>query len=497
MDDWELEETRQTIDGGNTGTVLAGRYRIVRQLGQGGMGSVWLAEDQQLDNRRVAIKMLPSILIANKRAYAQLKSEALVSLKLVHSNIVALRAFEENDGNPFLVMDYVEGRTLDDYLAEKGTLSEEETVRILKPVADALDYAHGKGVVHRDVKPANVMLGKDGTPYVLDFGIAREIQETMTRVTGKSSSGTLLYMSPEQLKGGSPAAQQDVYSFAAMAYECLKGTPPFSRGQVEYQILNETPQPLPSGIGIAALVMAGLSKTPEGRPATCAAVLDGTRQQSHSVDSRGGTGAQPGAESPHGTGPQSGASVGGEDLLSMGKRIFEGWKAGKQGAVSGLNENLSKIRQIFGIRQGTTPPAQEEDGFVPMPKLVSGLRMVGNVLAWLLLIGGIALALVSEKVDDVDDMVDAWLVASPSLLLSIFFFNLAAGLKRGMKSARALACIFLFIFGGVFLYLLSSCQTWFAWMNTRRSATGGSFREKAILASEIICLFLLYLITSA
>ena len=117
----------ETMAGGE-GTFLAGRYRIVRQLGQGGMGSVWLAEDTHLDNKPFAIKMLPSILVSNKRAYRQLKDEALVAMKLTHPNIVTLRAFEENDGNPFLVMDYIEGETLDDYLAEKGKLREDETI---------------------------------------------------------------------------------------------------------------------------------------------------------------------------------------------------------------------------------------------------------------------------------------------------------------------------------------------------------------------------------
>ena len=263
------------------GTMFAGRYRIVRQLGQGGMGSVWLAEDTQLDNKPFAIKMLPSILVANKRAYRQLKDEALVAMKLTHPNIVTLRAFEENNGNPFLVMDYIDGQTLDDYLAEKGILSEEEVIRILRPIATALDYAHSEGVVHRDVKPANVMIRKDGHPFILDFGIAREIQETLTRVTGKLSSGTLLYMSPEQLHGAQPKKEQDIYSFAAMAYECLSGRPPFSRGQIEYQIDHDSPEPLAGRDGpiappsIAASVMAGLAKKPEDRPKSCAGVLEG------------------------------------------------------------------------------------------------------------------------------------------------------------------------------------------------------------------------------
>ena len=290
-----------TMAGGAEGALLANRYRIVRQLGQGGMGSVWLAEDTQLDNKPFAIKMLPSILVSNKRAYNQLKSEALVAMKLVHPNIVQIRAFEENNGNPFLVMDYIDGQTLDDYLAEKGKLSEDESITLLKPVAAALDYAHDKGIVHRDVKPGNVMIAKDGTPYVLDFGISREIQETMTRVTGKLSSGTLLYMSPEQLNGEPPKSAQDVYSFAAMVYECLKGEPPFSRGQIEHQILNNMPPPLAgASVSLSCSIMSGLAKEPDDRPPTCAAVLDGNVSRRVAEPCRkeggqqvGGTGGSP------------------------------------------------------------------------------------------------------------------------------------------------------------------------------------------------------------
>ena len=271
------------IAGYSKGTMLANRYRVVRPLRSGGMSSVWLVEDVKLDNKPFAVKMLPAILVSNRRAYEHVKREALIALKLVHPNIVQFRALEEaaQGGNPFLVMDYVDGQTLDDYLAERGTLTADETLRVLRPIAAALDYAHANGVVHRDVEPGNVMIAKDGTPYILDFGFACEIQEAMTRVTGKFSIGRLMYMWREQHNGDEPTPAQDVYSFAAMAYECLAGKPPFSRGNIEYQIMNKPPDPLPTGVRageaaiLAAGVMAGLAKKPEDRPPTCTAVLGG------------------------------------------------------------------------------------------------------------------------------------------------------------------------------------------------------------------------------
>ncbi len=281
-----------TLNNESARPLLAGRYRIVRQLGQGGMGSVWLAEDTKLDGKLFALKMLPSILVSDKRAYQQLKNEALLSMKLVHSNIVQIRAFEDNNNNPFLVMDYIEGQTLNDWLGGRGQeleerregerpreplLNETDIVRLLKPIAEALDYAHseGDGVVHRDIKPANVMIRKDGRPFIMDFGIAREIQETMKRVTGAMSPGTIMYMSPEQLHGLDPDKSQDIYSFAAMVYECLTGKPPFYRGQIEHQIDHDEPAPLSGDIAIASSVMAGLAKKPEDRPKSCVAVLEG------------------------------------------------------------------------------------------------------------------------------------------------------------------------------------------------------------------------------
>ena len=140
-----------TMAGVSERALLASRYRIIRQLGQGGMGSVWLAEDTRLDGKLFAIKMLPSILVANKRAYNQLKAEALVAMKLVHPNIVQIRAFEENDNNPFLVMDYIDGETLDEYFGDRG---QELGVREVWPGRSPLCGAKSQEACERPREPS-------------------------------------------------------------------------------------------------------------------------------------------------------------------------------------------------------------------------------------------------------------------------------------------------------------------------------------------------------
>jgi serine/threonine protein kinase len=262
----------QTIPEGEH-PLLAGRYRVVRRLGAGGMGEVHLVEDLKLDGRHFAVKLLPAFLAANKRAIAGLKREALHAMNLSHSHIVTVRGFEEMDtGQPFLVMDYVDGQTLEEILLERERMSEAEVARIFGPIAEALDYAHGRGVIHRDVKPSNIMIRQDGTPLIMDFGIAREAKETSTLVTGReSTSGTLPYMSPEQLRGKKPEASQDIYSLAATMWECLAGEPPFSRGDLRHQIETVEPDP-PSeldGLDWTEQLLLGLSKDGEHRPESC------------------------------------------------------------------------------------------------------------------------------------------------------------------------------------------------------------------------------------
>jgi formylglycine-generating enzyme required for sulfatase activity len=281
LDDLDRGETRppdagDTLDSAPTirgETILAGRYRIVRELGRGAMGTVYLAADRKLDDRPVAIKMPAAVLARNPRAVQALKEEALRAMEVVHSGVVTLRSFEETPDGVFLVMDYIDGRTLEDVLAERKTLPEDEILRLLRPIADAIDYAHTRRVIHRDMKPSNILIDKDGLPHVADFGIAREMKDTYTRTTGKTTSGTLPYMSPEQLCGRDPAPAQDIYSLAATMYECLVGHPPFYRGEIPHQIMTLAPARPERGGAIVDAVMAGLSKSPAARPPSCCAMI--------------------------------------------------------------------------------------------------------------------------------------------------------------------------------------------------------------------------------
>lgn len=261
----------------NAGDTLVGRYRLERILGQGGMGAVWLAFDNQLE-RHVAIKVLPTALCRDKRAVARLKEEAKRNLDLTHPNIVRLHTFEQDPArgdSAFLVMQYVEGQTLNDLLADQPKGMPIEKVRPwFEQVAAAIDFAHTKDILHRDIKPSNIIIeAKTNTAYLMDFGIAREARDTMTRVTGmQDSSGTLPYMSPQQLMGKNDKTN-DIYSLAATLYEVLCGHPPFNTGDIISQIHNsepETIEALPSTINAA--LAAGLNKVPSKRP-PCAAQL--------------------------------------------------------------------------------------------------------------------------------------------------------------------------------------------------------------------------------
>ncbi|MCY2993305.1 MAG: serine/threonine-protein kinase [Planctomycetota bacterium] len=210
------------------GQVLAGRYEIQQRLGAGGMGQVWQAHDRELD-LAVALKVLPPVLAGNSRAVAALKREAALSLRLTHTNICRLYTFHSDGDLGFLVMELILGRTLEQLQDERPErrMTLPELLPIFGAVAEAVDFAHRQTppILHRDIKPANIMVAQPGGVKVLDFGIACEIRNTMTRMTGQASAGTLLYMSPEQFHGDRLSPASDLSALAATLYECLAGHP--------------------------------------------------------------------------------------------------------------------------------------------------------------------------------------------------------------------------------------------------------------------------------
>ncbi len=215
------------------GTKL-GPYEILSPLGAGGMGEVYLANDSKLD-RKVAIKVLPESMVRDNERVARFEREAKLLASLNHPNIAAIHGFDDSDGTRFLVMEYVEGETLGDHL-KNGPVAVEDALDIGKQIAEALEAAHGQGVIHRDLKPANVMVRQDGTVKVLDFGLAKAMTDEPSGHADANSPtitanytrpgvvlGTAAYMSPEQARGRKLDKRTDIWSFGIILFECLTG----------------------------------------------------------------------------------------------------------------------------------------------------------------------------------------------------------------------------------------------------------------------------------
>lgn len=255
--------------------VLASRFRLVRHLGRGSLGHVWLARDTQLEDEEVACKILRRDLFYDRRAIADLKREVLLTRRLHHPNILAVYTFWETLEHRFITMDYVEGKNLLDALIQHRTpFRVDEILPWLEQLCQALDYAHGQEILHRDVKPGNILLGDDGNVRLGDFGIARTAEEVRMRFTGEMTSGTLLFMSPEQLLGDRLDGRSDLYSLAATVYELLSGMPPFYEGSVITQIQMKPVPPIAHlSDSINQVLLKALAKSPSHRQASCGAFL--------------------------------------------------------------------------------------------------------------------------------------------------------------------------------------------------------------------------------
>ncbi len=226
-----------------------GPYRIIEQLGQGGMATVFKAYHAALD-RYVAIKVLHPAFKEEPNFLSRFQREARVVARLEHPNIVPIYDFAEHNGQPYLVMKFIEGQTLKARLNEKP-LTKEEAVEIVDAVGGALAYAHKEGVLHRDVKPSNVLLSPDGSIYLADFGLARMAQAGASTLSKDVMLGTPQYISPEQGQGGRDLDHgTDIYSFGVLLYEMVVGRVPFN-ADTPFSIIHDhiyTPLPLPTSL---------------------------------------------------------------------------------------------------------------------------------------------------------------------------------------------------------------------------------------------------------
>ncbi|ATO12884.1 serine/threonine protein kinase [Micromonospora sp. WMMA2032] len=265
--------------------VLSGRYRLEDRVATGGMGDVWRATDLVL-GRPVAVKVLLPALVSDPDFIARFRSEARIMASLRHPGVVQVFDCGEDelpDGSraDYLVMEFVAGEPLSRRIEAAGQLEVAETMSIVAQVAQALHGAHGRGIVHRDVKPSNLLVQEDGTVVLVDFGVARSTNVTSITSTN-AVPGTALYMAPEQAAGRPVSGATDVYALGAVAYCCLTGSPPFTGDnplQVAVRHLDDAPPELPAEIPAAVreLVARALAKDPADRYPSAAAMADAAR----------------------------------------------------------------------------------------------------------------------------------------------------------------------------------------------------------------------------
>ena len=229
------------------GKIFAGRYRIIKQIGRGGMADVYLAKDLILDGEEVAVKVLRTNYQTDPIAVARFQREARAMADLDHPHIVRITDIGEEEGQQYLAMEYVAGLDLKRYIKEHHPLSNEEAIRIMGQILLAMRLAHTRGIVHRDLKPQNILLTPDGTAKVTDFGIAVAFAETSLTQTN-SMLGSVHYLSPEQARGSKATVQSDIYAMGIIFYEMLTGHIPYDGDSAVTIALQHFQNPLPSVI---------------------------------------------------------------------------------------------------------------------------------------------------------------------------------------------------------------------------------------------------------
>jgi serine/threonine-protein kinase len=260
--------------------LVGDRYRLVERIAAGGMGEVWRAHDETLD-RDVAVKVLLPDSAQDEGFVERFRSEARLSSQLSHPNVGTVHDFGEHDGQAFLVMELMTGEPLSSLINERAPLPQAEVTEILHQTALALQAAHDAGVVHRDVKPANIVVDPQGYAKLTDFGIARALGEASLTQTGEVL-GTPHYLAPEQAKGAQAGPLSDVYALAVVGYEMITGQRPFSGESIVATALAHVSQPAPQlsddvAEPLRTTVMSALAKDPAQRPQSAAEFAEALR----------------------------------------------------------------------------------------------------------------------------------------------------------------------------------------------------------------------------
>ncbi|MEO5652053.1 MAG: protein kinase, partial [Marmoricola sp.] len=275
-----------------TGRVLEGRYRVGPKIARGGMATVYEATDLRLD-RTVAVKVMHEGLADDEEFVRRFQREARSAARLAHHNVVAVFDTGDDNGTLFLVMEYVPGLTLRDVIRKEAPMSPAKALAVIEPVLSALAAAHHAGILHRDVKPENVLMADDGRVKVADFGLARAINsETQHTATGGILIGTVSYLSPELVVNGKADARADVYAAGVLIYEMLTGHKPHQADspiQVAYKHVHEDiPAPSASTRGIPAyvdaLVARATARDVDLRPADAGVLLHQVRRVRNALD---------------------------------------------------------------------------------------------------------------------------------------------------------------------------------------------------------------------
>ncbi len=262
-----------------------GPYKIIEQQGTGGMATVYRAYHERLD-RDVAIKLMHRGFLQDPQFHARFEREARIVARLEHPSIVPVYDYDEYEGQPFLVMKFIAGQTLKDRL-RKGALPLDEILDLMPKMADALDYAHERGILHRDIKPSNILIDETGRPYLTDFGLARITQAGESSISADTMLGTPHYMSPEQAQGVPDIDHRtDIYSFGVILYELVTGAPPFG-GETAYAVIHKhiyaaPPDPVEVNSevppDVARVLVRALEKAPADRFSSADALMQAFQQ---------------------------------------------------------------------------------------------------------------------------------------------------------------------------------------------------------------------------